>query len=74
MNEQTVKLLLQLISLASALAPEILRQVEGIRAQSGLSADEIFANAGVTIDQNEAKALQILAGLMPEPPPVSLDV
>lgn len=64
MDQNTVNLLLALISLASQLAPVVLTQIEGIKAQGGKDADTIFAEAGVTIDANNAKALQILADLM----------
>lgn len=64
MNPATVQLLLQLIALASQLAPVVISEIEGIKAQGGKTADEIFADAGVTIAANDAKALQILADLM----------
>ena len=65
MDQNTINLLLALISLASQLAPVVLTQIEGIKQQSGKSADEIFADAGITIDQNDVRALSILASLMP---------
>ncbi len=68
MNPQTVQLLMQLITLAAQLAPEIIKQIEGIKQQSGKSADEIFSDAGITLQANDAKALAILADLMSQPP------
>ncbi|MBI3654103.1 MAG: hypothetical protein HY231_23985 [Acidobacteria bacterium] len=67
MDQNTVNLLLQLIALASQLAPVIINQVEAIKSQEGKSAEEIFAEAGVVIDQNNAKAFAILAEIMPKP-------
>lgn len=67
MNPTTIALLLQLIALAGQLAPEVLKQIEGIKQQTGKDADTIFKDAGVTIEANEVKALAILAGLMPQP-------
>jgi len=63
-NPTTIALLLQLIALAGQLAPEVLRQIEGIKQQTSKTAEEIFKDAGVTIDANDVKALAILAQLM----------
>jgi hypothetical protein len=64
MNPNTVNLLLALISLASQLAPVVLEEVNAIKSQGGKTADEIFTDAGVVIEANNAKALAILADLM----------
>lgn len=63
MNPATFALLLQFISLASKLVPEVLSEINGIKAQTGKTEDEIFAEAGLTWDANIAKALGILAKL-----------
>lgn len=64
MDPNTIKLLLQLVALASQLAPVVISQIEGIKQQTGKTADEIFAEAGAMLQANDAKALQILAELM----------
>ena len=64
MENATVQLLLKLITIASQLAPFVIAQIEAIKQQTGKTADEIFADAGATIDANDAKALAILAKLM----------
>lgn len=64
MNPATVQLLIQLLNIAIQLAPEVTKQIQGIRDQTGKSAEEIFADAGVTIDANTAKAMSILTELM----------
>lgn len=67
MDQNTVNLLLQLVSIASKLAPKIISEVEAIKARTGKTADEIFADADVKLDQNEVKGLAILAGLLTAP-------
>ena len=64
MNQETINLLLQLVVIASKLAPTVISEINGIKEQSGKTADEIFADAGVKFDLVEAKALKMLADLM----------
>ncbi len=61
-------ILLQLISLASQVAPEVVKMLADIKAQQGKDADTIFAEAGVTIEANNLKGLAILANLMAPKP------
>lgn len=72
MDKNTVNLLLQLIALASKLAPVVMTQVQEIQAREGKTTEQIFEDAGIAIDANEAKGLAILASLIPtEPAPQS---
>lgn len=64
MNPETTRLLLQLVVIASQLAPTVIAEIEGIRQQTGKTAEEIFSDAGVKLEANDAKALSILTGLM----------
>lgn len=75
MDPKTLQLLLQLVGLASQFAPVIIEQIEGIKAQSGKSVDEILSDMGVRLDANEVKGLALLAEIVqpqaaPDKPPV----
>ena len=56
-----IALLLQLIALATKLTPIVLQEIEGIKAQTGKTADQIFDEAGVKFAANDVKALALLA-------------
>ena len=64
MSPDVIKLLLQLVQIASQLAPIVVQEVQAISAQTGKSAQQILDEAGVTIDDNEQEALAQLTALI----------
>lgn len=64
MDPKTLQLLLQMVALASQVAPVVIEQIQGIKNQSGKTTDEILSDMGVRLDANEVKGLALLAEIV----------
>lgn len=73
MDPKTLELMLQLVALASKFAPVVIEQIQGIKAQSGKTVEEILTDMGVTLDANDVQGLALLAEIV-KPEPVKPEV
>ena len=64
MDEKTIQVLLQILQLVNQLAPFILQEIQGISQQTGKTAKEIFAEAGIGIDEDTAEAMRQINALL----------
>ena len=60
--DNTLSLILQIIQLGGALLPLALKAYGEIRAQSGMTDEEILAHATHLNDENRARLLEIING------------